>query len=56
MKMLRFWSRRITDRPMKTSSNPRIGLVKRMWNATAMEATRVESGLLSSRRICQVEA
>ena len=44
MKTLRFWSRRMTERPRKTRIMPRIGRVNRMWNKTAIGATLERGG------------
>ena len=56
MNTLRFWSRKITDKPSTTSNSPRIGRVSRMWNCTAMEPKSPASGRLSRSRSFVVAA
>ena len=55
MMALRFWSRRITDSPRKTSKIPRIGRVSRMWKSTAIGDRRDDSGFCNSSKSCCVE-
>src|ERR1700738_1643401 len=54
-KTLRFWSRKMMDRPMKTRSIPSTGRVKRMWKTTATPATCEVCARANSRKRLNVE-